>query len=204
MPRLNGIQNVLGRIQTIKARFKPPSPQTTMPTKGMPFDMQLKQAMGKQNAGALGQMGGPDSLMALVNRMGTSQYGVGTGTLNERIAQLGKEWDGKEFKPGQTKRCADFVSTVIEKSGAAPPGFKHEINCLRLQKYGRKIERNDLKPGDIVYFGNTYMAGDYTHVGVYLGNNKFVHRPTSAKPVRVDELSGYYGNKFCGARRLHG
>ncbi|MCD4786087.1 MAG: C40 family peptidase [Candidatus Eremiobacteraeota bacterium] len=169
----------------------------------MPFDMQLKKAMGMQNAGPMGQMGGPDSLMALVNKMGPNQFGSGTGT-NERIAQVGQLWDGKEFKPGQTKRCADFVSTVIEKSGAAPPGFQREINCLRLQKYGRKIERKDLKPGDIVYFGNTYMAGDYTHVGIYTGNNKFVHRPTAAKPVRTDDLSGYYSNKFCGARRLNG
>jgi hypothetical protein len=174
----------------------------------MPFDMALKQAMGSQNAMPNPAMaGGPDSLMALMNSQGFQNMynnGSGNSAANDRIAQTALAWDKKEFKPGQTERCADFVSTMIENSGAAPPGFKHEVNCLRLQEYGKKVEKSDLKAGDVVFFGNTYMPGDYTHVGIYLGNNKFVHRPTAARPVVVDELSGYYGEKYCGARRLNG
>lgn len=206
MPHLDGINRITSRIETIKSRFKSGDfkPEALRGSGSIPFDATLKQAMGAQNTNSMQSMGGPDSLMALLNSpQFQNQYG-GPNTRNQNIADVGKSWDGKDFKPGQTERCADFVSTVIKDSGAAPAGFKHEVNCLRLQEYGKKVEKSDLKPGDIVYFGNTYMPGDYTHVGIYIGDNKFVHRPTAAKPVRVDELSGYYGDKYCGARRLNG
>jgi len=209
MPQIDGIQNVLSRIEAIRSEFKPPSVQTPdLKATGMPFDMALKQAMGSQNATPMNpamMAGGPDSLMALMNSQGCqNMYNNGSAAANERLAQTAMTWNNKEFKPGQTERCADFVSTMIEQSGTAPAGFQHEVNCLRLQEYGKKVERSDLKPGDVVYFGNTYMPGDFTHVGIYVGNNKFVHRPTAARPVVVDELSGYYGEKYCGARRLNG
>ena len=205
MPSISGISNVLNRIHAIKSQFKPQGMQPAVmkaPT-GANFNTALKQAMGNQGGNPMAAMGGPDSLMALLNNRGMSSVYNQTGPANQRIADVAKDWAGKDFKRGQTERCADFVSTMIENSGAKPPGFKHEVNCLRLQKYGKKIERKDLKAGDIVYFGNTYLPGPYTHVGIYLGDNKFVHRPTAAKPVKIDELSGYYGEKYCAARRLH-
>lgn len=205
MPSISGISNVLNRIQSIKSQFQPHSMQpANMQAPGMPFNMALKQAMGGQSPNPMAAMSGPDSLMALMNNQGMQNiYNNQSGSSNQRIADVAKGWAEKDFKPGQTERCADFVSTMIENSGAAPPGFKHEVNCLRLQEYGKKIEKQDLKPGDIVYFGNTYLPGPYTHVGIYLGDNKFVHRPTAAKPVKIDELSGYYGEKYCAARRLN-
>lgn len=120
-----------------------------------------------------------------------------------KLADYAAQWNGRHFKRGQTKRCADFVSTMIKKAGVAPKGFRHEVNCLRLQRYGSKVAKKNLKPGDIVFFQNTYMRGKYTHVGIYLGKGKFVHRPTANKPVRIDTLnSGYYAQKYCSARRL--
>ncbi len=129
----------------------------------------------------------------------------GDPATGNRLADHSSQMAGKHFKPGQTCRCADFVSTMIKQSGAAPPNFKHQVACRELQKYGRSVPRDQLKPGDIIYFGNTYRKGPYTHVGIYTGNGKFVHRPTADKPVRVDSLnSGYYSQKYTGARRLNG
>lgn len=132
--------------------------------------------------------------------IGPKPYNPVTGN---RIADTAAAWNGRHFKPGQTKRCADFVSTMIEQSGQAPPGFRHEVSCNRLQRYGVPVGKQDLKPGDVVFFGNTYRPGKYTHTGIYLGNGRFIHRPTANKPVRVDRLDrGYYAQHYTGARRL--
>lgn len=125
------------------------------------------------------------------------------GATGSKLADFAAKWAGKSFKAGQTMRCADFVSTMIEQSGSAPPGFKHQMSCSELQKYGKPVGKGELKPGDIVYFKNTYKSGNFTHVGIYLGNGKFVHRPSSNKPVKIDNLnSGYYAQHYSTARRL--
>lgn len=127
-------------------------------------------------------------------------YNAGTGNA---IADTAAAWNGKHYKPGQSARCADFVSTMIMQSGKAPAGFKPQMSCSELQKYGTPVGSDQLKPGDMVFFGNTYKAGQYTHVGIYLGDGKFVHRPGADKPVKVDNLnSNYYKSHYSGARRL--
>ncbi|MDQ7825811.1 MAG: NlpC/P60 family protein [Candidatus Eremiobacteraeota bacterium] len=119
------------------------------------------------------------------------------------LADTAARWGGRSFKPGQTKRCADFVSTMIEQSGMAPRGFNHPTSCDQLQKFGAPVGRSELRPGDVVFFGNTYRRGKYTHTGIYLGNGQFVHRPTANKPVRIDNISDrYYASRFSGGRRL--
>jgi len=196
MPNIEGIQSVLSRIQTIESQFKQ---RPAAPVPGQ-FDAQMKQAMGM---GGMSAMGSPDSIMALMNSQGMmNSYGANMS--NAKLTEVAKNWSGREFKPGMTCRCADWVSSAIEEAGVAPANFQHEVNCERLQEYGRKIDRKDLQPGDVIYFGNTYCEGPYTHVGIYIGDNKFVHRPTSDQPVRTDTLEGYYEEKFAGGRRLNG
>ncbi|MBS0445769.1 MAG: C40 family peptidase [Proteobacteria bacterium] len=63
------------------------------------------------------------------------------------------------------------------------------------------IKRDDLKPGDLVFF-NT-MRRTFSHVGIYIGDGKFIHSPKPGGEVRVDDLSFAYWNKrYTGARRL--
>ena len=134
--------------------------------------------------------------------MGPLPFNAQTGN---RLADTAMRWNGAAFKPGQTKRCADFVSTMIEQSGQAPPGFKHEVSASRLRNYGKPVPggTQNLKPGDVVFFGNTYRPGNTTHVGIYVGNGKFAHRPTANKPVKIDNInSKYYSSHFTGANRL--
>ncbi|WP_160687261.1 C40 family peptidase [Clostridium sp. C2-6-12] len=65
---------------------------------------------------------------------------------------------------------------------------------------GTKVNRNDLKPGDLVFF-NT--EGSTSHVGIYIGNGEFIHAPRTGKPVMVSSLSdGYYSQKYATARRV--
>jgi cell wall-associated NlpC family hydrolase len=68
-------------------------------------------------------------------------------------------------------------------------------------KATQSIDRNELKPGDLVFF-NT-MRRTFSHVGIYLGDGKFIHSPHSGSSVRVDDMREAYWNKrFTGARRV--
>jgi cell wall-associated NlpC family hydrolase len=61
---------------------------------------------------------------------------------------------------------------------------------------GRRISRSSLRPGDLVFFDGL------GHVGMYVGNGRFIHAPHSGTRVRVETLAGWYGSRFTGARRL--
>jgi cell wall-associated NlpC family hydrolase len=58
-----------------------------------------------------------------------------------------------------------------------------------------------LRPGDLVFFKNTYKAG-ISHVGIYIGEGRFIHAASTRTGVRVDTLDKpYYVNHYAGARR---
>jgi cell wall-associated NlpC family hydrolase len=63
---------------------------------------------------------------------------------------------------------------------------------------GRHVARADLRPGDLVFF---YGEG---HVGIYLGDGKFIHAPHTGTVVSVDSLDGWYGADYDGAVRVYG
>lgn len=65
------------------------------------------------------------------------------------------------------------------------------------------IKRNALKPGDAVFFkGNG--RGQVSHVGLYIGEGKFIHSPSTGKNIRIDSLSDSYWNKnYTSAKRFH-
>ena len=66
---------------------------------------------------------------------------------------------------------------------------------------GREVARASLRTGDLVFF-NT-MRNAFSHVGIYLGDNQFVHAPRSGGRVRVEDLrDGYWTKRFNGARRV--
>ena len=66
----------------------------------------------------------------------------------------------------------------------------------------RKIPDNQLKAGDLVFF-NTGGSSQYSHVGLYIGNNRFIHAPRTGKRIEVTSLSNKYWNaKYAFARRV--
>lgn len=93
--------------------------------------------------------------------------------------------------------CSGFVSHVFrEHLGLILPRSSREMS-----KSGEAVNRDELQPGDLVFF-NT-MRHAFSHVGIYLGDNQFVHAPRSGGHVRVEDLRGsYWKKRFNGARRI--
>jgi len=103
---------------------------------------------------------------------------------------------------GTTKRgmdCSGLVSRVWTdlKMKRIPRASSALYNS------GRPIHLAELRPGDLVFFKNTYKRG-ISHVGVYAGSNKFVHAAGHHQGVTMARLSDpYYQLHYAGARRLY-
>lgn len=93
--------------------------------------------------------------------------------------------------------CSGFVRATFEKTvGLILPRRANEQAAAT-----DKIEKTDLQPGDLVFF-NT-MRRTFSHVGIYVGDGKFIHAPRSGARVRVDDMSAsYWQRRFDGARRV--
>lgn len=94
--------------------------------------------------------------------------------------------------------CSGFVSHVFREGlGLILPHSSKEMS-----KSGQPISRDELRPGDLVFFNTMRRA--FSHVGIYLGDNQFVHAPRSGGRVRIEDLrDGYWIKRFNGARRVN-
>lgn len=94
--------------------------------------------------------------------------------------------------------CSGFVSHVFREGlGLILPRSSKEMS-----KSGEAISRDELRPGDLVFFNTMRRA--FSHVGIYLGDNQFVHAPRSGGSVRIEDLrAGYWVKRFNGARRVN-
>ena len=109
---------------------------------------------------------------------------------------------GVPYKRGGTSEekgfdCSGFVRYLFEKSvGLVLPRRAEEQ-----AKVTEEISRSELKPGDLVFF-NT-LKRTFSHVGIYVGDGKFIHAPRPGKAVRVDDMrEAYWQKRFNGARRV--
>jgi peptidoglycan DL-endopeptidase CwlO len=87
--------------------------------------------------------------------------------------------------------CSGFTRFVYAHFGISLPHYSGG------QFYrGRPVSRRGLRPGDLVFFDGL------GHVGMYVGNGRFIHAPHSGTRVEIDSLSGWYGARYDGARRV--
>lgn len=93
--------------------------------------------------------------------------------------------------------CSGFVRLVFKDSiGTLLPRTAREMSEM-----GQQIDSSQLKPGDLVFF-NT-MRRTFSHVGIYLGDNHFLHAPRTGAEVRVENMeSSYWMSRYNGARRI--
>jgi cell wall-associated NlpC family hydrolase len=93
--------------------------------------------------------------------------------------------------------CSGLVRYLFrEVWGANLPRTSEEIS-----RVGQQIDNHDLQPGDLVFY-NTLRRG-FSHVGIYLGDRKFVHAPSAGGEIRIESMDiGYWRKRFNGARRI--
>ena len=93
--------------------------------------------------------------------------------------------------------CSGMVTYLV--STVADQRLPH--NAARIAAVTRPIARKHLQAGDLVFFNTTGKR--YSHMGIYLGDDKFIHAPNSRGKVRVERLSKrYFSKRFTGARTL--
>ena len=95
--------------------------------------------------------------------------------------------------------CSGLVRYVFQQvTGVTLPRTSKELSRL-----GNKVASADLAPGDLVFFNTRRLP--FSHVGIYLGDNRFIHAPSTGSEVEISRLSEtYWQQHFNGARRLVG
>jgi cell wall-associated NlpC family hydrolase len=91
--------------------------------------------------------------------------------------------------------CSGFVRAVYNLCGLSIPRSSRDQYTA-----GDRVSKDDLKDGDLVFFGASVNA--INHVGIYVGNGKFVHAPRRGEEIRVSAVNeSYFEKRFVGARR---
>ena len=136
----------------------------------------------------------------IVAQMDQMRQSVG-GTASDLVVNA-MTFLGVPYRRGGTNAntgfdCSGFVRSMFEQTvGRVLPRKASDQAAVT-----EKIDKQDLKPGDLVFF-NT-MRQTFSHVGIYLGDNKFIHSPKPGQQVRVDDMrQAYWNHRFTGARRV--
>jgi cell wall-associated NlpC family hydrolase len=102
---------------------------------------------------------------------------------------------GNSFEHGLD--CSGFVRLIYEQTA----GLLLPRRSAEQAAATTPIEKSELQPGDLVFF-NT-LKSTFSHVGIYVGDHKFIHSPRSGAVVRVDDMRvAYWQQRFDGARRV--
>ncbi|WP_018607744.1 C40 family peptidase [Uliginosibacterium gangwonense] len=111
------------------------------------------------------------------------------------LLDTGYRFGGKN--PDAGLDCSGMVSYVVEHA----TGLALPHNAAQIAKRTRPIDRNELRPADLVFFNTSGQT--FSHMGIYLGDGKFVHAPSTGGKVRVDKMDmPYYASRFVAARSL--
>ena len=130
---------------------------------------------------------------AFLSGMAGKAGDVVVGALN--MIGVRYRWGGNT--PDSGLDCSGFVRYVFQDT----LGMNLPRRAEEMSRVGEKVSMSNLKPGDLVFF-NT-MRRTFSHVGIYIGDNKFVHSPSTGSTIRVDDLdSSYWEKRFTGARRI--
>lgn len=140
------------------------------------------------------------SQRGFVNRIQNASHKVADRTSQLLSTAMGLI--GVPYRRGGTSEetgfdCSGFVRAIYQKSaGLTLPRQSSEQAAATAQ-----IPKQDLKPGDLVFFNTMRRA--FSHVGIYVGEGKFIHAPRSGAKVRIENMeSSYWASRFNGARRV--
>src|SRR5436190_14530229 len=126
-------------------------------------------------------------------RTRTTQSHLAFGT---RVVDYAKRFRGIRYVYGGSSPGSGFDCSGLVRYVYAHFGVSLAHSSYAQFGRGRRVSRSGLRAGDLVFFDGL------GHVGMYIGNGRFIHAPHSGSRVRIETLAGWYSARFAGARRL--
>ncbi len=120
-------------------------------------------------------------------------------TVGRRVAEFARKFEGIPYVYGGNTifglDCSGFTKVAYFLAGVSIPRVAQDQFS-----YGREVPREQLQPGDLVFFGTG--PDNVGHVGMYIGDNRFVHAPRTGLSIMTTSLEeSYYAGRYQGARR---
>ena len=120
--------------------------------------------------------------------------------LGNRIIELARAWLGVPYVFGGCSSTGVDCSCLVQKVYAAAGVY---LPRVAVDQFNATVPVSDPQPGDLVFFAKTYEPG-ISHVGIYIGDGMQINAPTTGQVVSVAPVfTGYWGNHYAGARRIH-
>jgi cell wall-associated NlpC family hydrolase len=117
--------------------------------------------------------------------------------LLQALLSLGLDYRYGGKTPETGFDCSGLVAHVFREAY----GIQLPHNARAQSEYGKRVGLSELRAGDLVFY-NT-LNRPFSHVGIYLGDGRFLHAPKTGAQVRVESIrAGYWSKRFDGARRL--
>jgi cell wall-associated NlpC family hydrolase len=160
-------------------------------------------------AGSLCASGyGVDRPRALNSYAGNSDFATAVTRLAAKlripssVVQVAQQWIGVPYVFGGCSRrgvdCSCLVQLIYDQVGISLPRTAAEQYAAT-----SRLSRDQLRPGDLVFFANTYMPG-ISHVGLYIGGGQQINAPDTGQSVSIQPVfDGYWGAHYAGAGRVH-
>jgi cell wall-associated NlpC family hydrolase len=125
-----------------------------------------------------------------------------SSTIVRKLTSYAQSLIGTPYKYGGNSPhtgfdCSGFVDYVFQHTaGVSLPHIARQIS-----QHGSPVKSSQLREGDLVFYDT--KNGAYSHVGIYLGNDRFIHAPSSGGSVRIEDMTiDYWKKHYNGARRI--
>jgi cell wall-associated NlpC family hydrolase len=126
--------------------------------------------------------------------MGTKES---SDVLSRAVNVLGTPYRWGGSSPSKGFDCSGLVKYAFNDASFDLPRTSNAM----ASGHGEKVDRNDLKPGDLIFFN--IKSRRVNHVAIYLGNDRFIHAPRRGKSVSIDTLNKpYWENHYVVAKRV--
>lgn len=162
-----------------------------------PLKLKMEQPRKKERTEPSAKTGGTEDTRTghaeNVKTGKTDDMGFIAARTAERFVGIPYRWGGNTVVDGMD--CSGFARAVYNLCGVNIPR-----TSLEQFKVGKKVDRDDLEDGDLVFFGTS--EDHISHVGIYVGNKRFVHAPKRGEDIRISTLGDNgFGKMFMGGRR---
>ena len=139
----------------------------------------------------------------------------GDASLGQQVRDRASDWAGDlvlsamNFLGVPYRRGGESAEEGFDCSGFTRHVFETSLGLVLPRRADEQaaapglvaVKREDLRPGDLVFF-NT-LKRTFSHVGIYIGDNRFIHSPRPGKSIRTEDMSfAYWAKRFTGARRV--